>query len=254
MYLLTAVADSVRIEDSEGSLGKRIALKRLWGNMVNKKMYLTGGIGSQKDWEGFGIDYFLPSGTDEGGCYAETCAGIGVMMLAERLLQVSKILYIGVHLLRVEQIDLDGSFADIMELCFYNNVSTAMSANGKRFTYVNQLASSNTDLSKRSEWFTCACCPPNISRLLGYIGGYLWSHKIDETRNSADINIHLYSAATIKLPMGDTEMELEQRSNWPWDGHIEFCLRKDADVAVTIKLRIPRWSSDWKVKSSHVFL
>jgi DUF1680 family protein len=90
MYLLTAVADLVRIGDTSSNDAKRNALERLWANMVEKKMYLTGGIGAQKQWEGFGIDYFLPSGTDEGGCYAETCAAIGVMMLAERMLQVGK--------------------------------------------------------------------------------------------------------------------------------------------------------------------
>lgn len=90
MYLLTAAADLVRIEEPQNTLQYRVALQRLWSNMVDKKMYLTGGIGAQKQWEGFGIDYFLPSGTDEGGGYAETCAAIGVMMLAERLLQVSR--------------------------------------------------------------------------------------------------------------------------------------------------------------------
>lgn len=91
MYLLTAVADFVRIGETSSSDAKRIALELLWTNMVDRKMYLTGGIGAMKQFEGFGIDYFLPSGTDEGGCYAETCAGIGVMMLAERLLQASDI-------------------------------------------------------------------------------------------------------------------------------------------------------------------
>lgn len=85
MYLLTAVADLERYRHREGY---REALLRLWRNMVEKKMYLTGGIGAIKQWEGFGIDYFLPQSTDEGGCYNETCAAIGVMMLAERLLQV----------------------------------------------------------------------------------------------------------------------------------------------------------------------
>lgn len=232
MYLLTAVADLVRIGDGLNDNTKRDALNRLWNNMVDKKMYLTGGIGARKEWEGFGIDYFLPSGTDEGGCYAETCAGIGVMMLAERLLQI----------------DLDGKFADIMELCFYNNVLTAMSAGGKRFTYVNQLASSDADLSKRAEWFTCACCPPNVSRLLGYIGGYLWSHTVDETNNSVGINMHLYSSATLRVPINGAAVELEQKSNWPWDGNIDFAFRSASNVATTIKLRIPGYSSDWKVK------
>lgn len=90
--LLTALADILRIESSQGQVldGRyNNALHRLWDNMVQKKMYLTGGIGSTKQWEGFSYDYFLPQGTDEGGCYAETCASIGVMMLADRLLQVS---------------------------------------------------------------------------------------------------------------------------------------------------------------------
>ncbi|KAM0327100.1 hypothetical protein ACHAQA_006227 [Verticillium albo-atrum] len=139
MYLLTAVADMVYLsKDKDRQLDDAEewarALTRLWNNMVDKKMYLTGGIGAIKQWEGFGIDYFLPQGTDEGGCYSETCASIAVMMLAERLL----------HL------DLDGHYADIMELCLYNTVMTAMSLNGKAFTYVNQLASSEAD---KSSWW-----------------------------------------------------------------------------------------------------
>jgi hypothetical protein len=88
MYLLTAVADLMNKSKGKQGKGYSEALHRLWSNMVEKKMYLTGGIGAMDAWEGFGIDYFLPQSTDEGGCYAETCAGIGVMMLAERLLQV----------------------------------------------------------------------------------------------------------------------------------------------------------------------
>lgn len=89
MYLLTALADLIRIDKSPALEESREALYRLWNNMVDKKMYLTGAIGAMKQFEGFGLDYFLPQGTDEGGCYGETCAAIGVVMLAERLLQVS---------------------------------------------------------------------------------------------------------------------------------------------------------------------
>lgn len=87
MYLYTAVADLVRL-DSTLSEEYQVALKRLWRNMVEQKMYETGGIGAVKQWEGFGIDYLLPQATDEGGCYAETCASIGIMMMAERMLAV----------------------------------------------------------------------------------------------------------------------------------------------------------------------
>ncbi|KAL3419401.1 Non-reducing end beta-L-arabinofuranosidase [Phlyctema vagabunda] len=232
MYLLTAVADLCRLEDTSTSQPYRDALERLWSNMVEKKMYLTGGIGAQKQWEGFGIDYFLPQGTDDGGCYAETCASIGVMMLAERLLQI----------------DLDGKYGDIMELCFYNAVMTGMSTSGEQFTYVNQLASSDSDLSKRAEWFKCACCPPNVTRLLGYIGGYLWTSKLDDSQKSVDVNVHLYTSAVLRLQVGEESVvEIEQKSDWPWSGDICFSIRAPKDVSTSIKLRIPGWAENWKI-------
>lgn len=91
VYLLTAVAELVRMDQTDAiskSQNIQRALYRLWDNMVQRKMYVTGGIGAIKQWEGFGQDYFLPQGTDDGGCYAETCASIGLIMLAERMLQV----------------------------------------------------------------------------------------------------------------------------------------------------------------------
>lgn len=88
MYLLTAAADLVREDPSSNYEKLTKAIDRLWANMVDCKMYSTGGIGAMSQWEGFGIDYFLPQGTDEGGCYAETCASIGIMMFADRLLKV----------------------------------------------------------------------------------------------------------------------------------------------------------------------
>ena len=88
MYLLTAVADLVRLENAPSAEPLKRSLFSLWNNMTQRKMYVTGGVGAMPQWEGFGIDYFLPQGTDEGGCYSETCAAIGVMMVAERILQV----------------------------------------------------------------------------------------------------------------------------------------------------------------------
>jgi len=137
-----------------------------------------------------------------------------------------------------------------MELCFYNAVMTGMSTKGTQFTYVNQLASSDTDLSKRAEWFTCACCPPNVARLLGYIGGYLWNYKIDEEKVAAQVNIHMYSAAQLSIPVGNKMVKLEQKSNWPWDGKINFSLQNPSDVSVTIRLRIPSWAGMWTVSLS----
>ncbi|KAM0167048.1 hypothetical protein ACHAQE_000967 [Botrytis cinerea] len=244
MYLLTAVSDLVRVDNSEDTKAKRTAVERLWNNMVQKKMYLTGGIGAIKQWEGFGIDNFLPSSTDEGGCYSETCASIGVMMLAERLLQL----------------DLDGKYADIMELCFYNAVSTGMSEDGSKFTYVNQLASSDTDLSRRAEWFTCACCPPNVARLLGYIGGYLYypadsglgTSSSDEKNNTVEVNVHTYASAVLSIPVGEYTVQLEQKTDWPWDGNIQFELKSPEAISTTVRLRIPGWAEEWTVRNFQV--
>ena len=90
MYLLTAAADLVRLEPDKVQTQFTAAVFRLWNNMVSKKMYITGGIGAIRQWEGFGRDYYLPQSLEEGGCYSETCAAIGVMMLAERLLKVRR--------------------------------------------------------------------------------------------------------------------------------------------------------------------
>jgi DUF1680 family protein len=231
LYLLTAVADLLCIEQENSyQLEKtdqwRATLIRLWENMVDQKMYITGGVGAIKQWEGFGIDYFLPQSTDEGGCYAETCASIAVMFLAERMLSI----------------DLNGQYGDIMELCLYNNVMTAMSLDGKAFTYVNQLGSSDKDKSGREVWFWCACCPPNFTRLFGSLGGYLW--HFGESDQQAFINVHLYTSATLKFASSAGPVELEMKSHWPWEGKISFALHQPDCIKTTMKFRIPAWSAD----------
>jgi uncharacterized protein len=229
MYLLTAVADLVRhsraVEsDSTEFEAYNTACERLWDNMVNKKMYLTGGIGSIAKWEGFGIDYFLPQSTDEGGCYAETCASIGVMMVAERMLQL----------------ELDGKYADIMELSLYNTVLGGMSQNGKEFLYENHLASCPERPSKRENWFDCACCPPNLTRTIGMLGGYMWSSTVNG--RDVAINVHLYNTAELSLDADGEKVTLKQVTNWPWNGSVSFTLDAPSSLNVTVRLRIPSWA------------
>lgn len=131
-----------------------------------------------------------------------------------------------------------------MELCLFNAVLTSMSHDGKRFTYVNQLASSDTDPSKREEWFTCACCPPNVLRLVGQIGGYIWSHS--SKNETAEIIVHLYIPSTLSFDVNGSRIELSQDSDWPWRGDIEFKLTTGTTDA-TIKLRIPGWAATYEV-------
>lgn len=202
VYLLTAVADFVRLAQVQGQMlaepnDLRTALYRLWDNMVQKKMYVTGGIGAIKQWEGFAADYFLPQGTDEGGCYC-----------------------------------------DVMELCLYNSVMTAMSLNGGAFTYENQLASSASDKSARHGWFSCACCPPNMIRLFGSLGGYVWNYG--QHGNGAFVNVFLYTTAKLEFEANGETVSLSQKSTWPWSGTADFELH--SAVSVTVRLRLPGWS------------
>ncbi|EFQ29019.1 uncharacterized protein GLRG_04163 [Colletotrichum graminicola M1.001] len=237
MYLLIAAADLLNLSQTSAPSAELrplaaaadwlAALRRLWSNMVDKKMYLTGGVGAVAQWEGFGIDYFLPQGPDEGGGYAETCASVGVMMLAERLLHADP--------------TLDGRYADVMELCLYNNVMTAMSLDGKAFTYENQLASCAAAPSEREDWFWCACCPPNVTRLFGSLGGYLWDYGGGE--GTASVNVHLYTSAEVRFPAGEAEVTLSQESNWPWEGRVSFRLGGAQGLETKIRLRIPAWAN-----------
>lgn len=134
-----------------------------------------------------------------------------------------------------------------MELCLYNAVLTSMSSDGKKFTYDNQLASSDTNPSQREEWFTCACCPPNVLRVLGMIGGYIWSHKANTSNDTAEIAVHLYIPSTLKFEVGGNNVELKQESDWPWNGDIKFSLSSSSSK-VGIKLRVPGWASSFKVR------
>lgn len=173
-----------------------------------------------------------------------------------------------------------------MELSLYNATLTGMSLDGKRFTYVNQLASSDSDLSKREEWFTCACCPPNVTRLLGYLGGCLWTSKGNaesKTVNGVNgingangvngmssvngingvngvngvhgtqgvsINVHLYNSATINVPTKKGSIKLSQETSWPLDGTVNFSLEADQSEDVTVRLRIPSWATSWEARNS----
>jgi uncharacterized protein len=144
---------------------------------------------------------------------------------------------------------LDSLFADVTELYLYNTVLTSMSHDGRRFTYVNQLVSSDQDPSSREEWFKCACCPPNVLRLLVQIGGYVWTHHDDADTESTTIIVHLYIPSALEFDVAGQAVQLKQESNWPWDGETDFAL-KTALRNVTKKLRIPVWAKKSRLTGS----
>jgi hypothetical protein len=151
------------------------------------------------------------------------------------------------HLWPTPQTELDGEYADIMELSFYNAVMTGMSCDGRSFTYENQLASCDSSLSRRYDWFACPCCPPNFSRLLASIGGYIWSTSFREKQ--LEVAVHMFGSATIKIPTPGGEVALTQTSEWPWSGQVQFKLERPKDTAVSVAVRIPSWATSWTVSN-----
>ena len=210
MYLYAGMAD-LAAETRDASLLE--ALQRLWVDLTAHKLYLTGGIGPSRENEGFREAYDLPNRE----AYAETCAAIGLVFWAQRMLQL----------------DLDSTYADVMERALYNGLLSGVSFSGDRFFYENPLASEGNH--HRQKFFTCSCCPPNINRFLPTLGGYLYSVGPKE------INVHLYVHSKAKIELEDGALTIIQQTDYPWDGIV--CLRFEMRVSrtFTLKLRKPSW-------------
>jgi Uncharacterized protein conserved in bacteria len=226
MYLYSAAADYCREKDDPRL---RAALMALWDSVAQRRMYVTGGIGSHAFGERFSIDYDLPSDR----AYAETCASIGLVMWAYRMLLI----------------DPDARYANLLERALYNGVLSGISADGKRFFYVNPLESRPAEAhfrrdedhvkTQRVQWFGCACCPPNVARTIASIGGYAYSY------DEASIWVHCYIAGEARLP--ECGLSLEMRCDYPWDGLIRLEVQSGA-AHRTIRLRVPDWSSKFSAR------
>jgi uncharacterized protein len=210
MVYLTCGAADVYAETGEGAL--RTALDRLWSNMTDKQMYVSGGIGSRYEGEAFGKDYELPNER----AYTETCAAIGSVMWNWRMLQLGG----------------DARYADLMELTLYNAVLPGLSLDGQSYFYQNPLADDGTH--RRQPWFGCACCPPNVARLLASLPGYFYS------ASEEGVWVHLFaeSHAQVTLPGGKV-VSLLQRTNYPWDGWVSLGINTAG--AYSLFIRIPGW-------------
>lgn len=223
VYMCTAMADIAAETGDEALLA---ACRRLWSSIVSKRMYLTGAIGSMAQGEAFTQDYDLPNDT----VYAETCASIGLIFFAQRMLQIEP----------------DSEYANVLERALYNTVVSGMSRDGKQFFYVNPLEVYPPVLGKnknydhvqpqRQGWFGCACCPPNIARLLASLGQYVYSVRGEE------IYAHLYIGGTAELDIRGTAVKLEQQSHYAWDGKVSFQITLPQETAFTLALRLPDWS------------
>ncbi|SCY42498.1 hypothetical protein SAMN02910292_01680 [Lachnospiraceae bacterium XBB2008] len=236
VYLYSGMADVARLTDDEELYD---ACRRLWENMVDRRMYVTGGIGATHMGEAFSFDYDLPNDT----AYSETCAAIGLIFFARRMLQINP----------------DSRYADVMERALYNGALSGMALDGKSFFYVNPLEVDPKACalderkrhvkSVRQKWFGCACCPPNIARLITSIGEYAYTES-DDT-----LYIHQYIGAsitkTIKTGEGaEVPADVSIRSGFPWDGDVKINIgfheeEEDKNLAAAeafrLALRIPDW-------------
>ena len=222
MYLYSGAADVAR-ETGDAELIE--TCRRLWRSTVRRRMYVTGGIGSSEYGEAFTFDYDLPNDT----VYGETCAAIGLVFFARRMLAL----------------EAKGEYADVMELALYNGVISGMQLDGKRFFYVNPLEvvplACEKDQHKRhvkperQKWFGCACCPPNIIRLLTSLSDYIYSC------DGESAFVHLYIGGAASLQIGDAPVGLSVETRYPWDGDIAITVRPERPVPFALKLRIPGW-------------
>ena len=136
-----------------------------------------------------------------------------------------------------------------MERSLYNAMLTGMSIDGKAFTYDNQMATCEENCSnKRKEWFEVSCCPPNVSRVLGHMGGYLWTPHSTSAK-AVTVNVHLYASATLEytVPKSTGSVKLTQTTDYPWSGEVKF-QHSSSEVETTVNLRIPQWAGNaWTV-------
>lgn len=218
LYLCSGMAD-VAAETGDRTL--LAACRRLWRNVTERRMYVTGGVGTSHYGERFTFDYDLPNDS----AYAETCANIALVFFAHRLLQI----------------EADARYADVMERALYNGVLSGISRDGKRFFYVNPLEQhpatfrGNGWVTERQKWFGCACCPPNIARLLASFGQYVYSQRSNE------IAVHLYAQSTARFDVNGETIRLEQKTEYPWKETVRMTVTPRAPARFTLALRMPGW-------------
>jgi DUF1680 family protein len=211
-YMYSGMADVAALTGDDSYIR---AIDRIWDNVVTKKLYITGGIGSVGNIEGFGKNYDLPNMT----AYNETCAAIGNDFWNYRLFLLHK----------------DARYVDVMERTLYNGLLSGVSLDGKSFFYPNPLESNGQH--KRSPWFGVACCPGNMTRFLASVPGYVYAEQGD----TLYVNLFVASASTIKMDNGRT-LSVTQETRYPWTGDVRMTVTPDRASRSTINVRVPGWA------------
>jgi DUF1680 family protein len=209
LYLLAGAAD-VAVETGDADL--LAAVERQWRATVERRTYITGGMGSRHEGEAFGEDFELPLEQ----AYSETCAGVAAVMLAWRLLVATG----------------DVAYADQIERTLHNVVAAGVSARGDAFFYVNPLERLDAAAEQRVPWFSCPCCPTNVVRLLASLGGYV------ATTDEDGVQLHLLAAGRVRTSVAT----LAVRTGYPWDGEIAVEVEATGAEPWRLSLRVPAWA------------
>ena len=223
VYMLSAMADLAEEYDDEEMLE---ACKKIWNNAVNRRMYITGGIGSSGFRERFTTDYDLPNNTN----YSETCASVGLMMAGQRLASATG----------------EASYYDVVERALYNTVLAGINIEGDRYFYVNPLevvpefCTSHTYMDHvkpvRQKWFGVACCPTNVARTLASLGQYIYA------QDEEALYIHQFISSTAKTVINGNELSVEMDSLLLQDGKV--WLKVHTKKVAALKIRIPEYASE----------
>jgi hypothetical protein len=197
------------------------AVNKIWENIVNKKMYITGGIGSLHGTEAFGKNYELPNLT----AYNETCAAIGSVYWNQRLFLLTG----------------DSKYYDIIERTLYNGIISGISLDGNKFFYPNPLESDgkysfNMGSCTRQSWFDCSCCPTNLIRFVPSVPGLIYA------TNKDSLYINLFMSNNALVVINKKKIEITQRTGYPWNGQVSIDVNPEKSLAFTVKLRIPGWA------------
>lgn len=227
-YLYSAMTDlAAKCDDDE----LWAAVKRIWGHVTTRQMYVTGGLGSSYRNEGFTDDYDLPNES----AYAETCAAVGNVFWNDRMARFTG----------------ESKYVDVLERALYNGVLAGISVDGERFRYLNPLARTDgphplSDLPDTYDsdrfsydpqgWFTCACCPANAARLLASLGSYVYA------TDGKTLYAKLYVGSSATTSLDDTRVTLEQETEYPWEGDVTFLVDPTTTATFELALRIPEWA------------
>lgn len=220
MYACCGAADYY-LETGDAAYWK--TLNTLWDDLISSQMYVTGGVGARSDGEAFGDAYELPNST----AYGESCAAIGNMMWNWRMLAATG----------------EGKYADVIERALYNGINSGMSLDGTLYCYRNPLGFDPSNGDKiRNPWYDTTCCPPNLERTFASLPGYFYSTSSD------GIYVHLYDNSLLDWHLENgTGLKIQQKTNYPWDGTVDFAVSPSAPSDFTLYLRIPGWSDRTQV-------